>query len=381
MWNTSELLVKTFAAASTPSCKVFMCLWQCLSECEKQHLYDGPAQSHSSHSYIPPAVVGLTVVPDDDTMVAVTTASGDLFYVDLLLRRVVPFRAAPRLWPKGKDAPVIEGSQATTKPPAAATVETRNVSAPPCIAALSSHFGHPNIGFVPIQGTGTVSVVSFGTREAMDRFHLKSSSSSSSSRSSSSSSSSEHYANGFVKSPSMSLTLPGCIFSAEPGNQDILTTRDLRDFLCSQAVAHSCPYRTETLYVDWAYSAPEEGDFGTARKGFYCIVNSVGLCSLRLDSPYAGPTVVNGLPKVILRAALMPRGKPAVSPVQSGVVASSGTASRTVEHSLGIIKVRDNCSITALATHSTQAYLVTGLLDDSIVVVSPVILQSDEEEN
>ena len=107
------------------------------------------------------------------------------------------------------------------------------------------------------------------------------------------------------------------------GSYEVGLTHDLRHFLTTSAISPSSPTRSEVIFFDWAAaitatsqlnkvtdrwtddnSAPHTGD--SAGKEY--VIEGVSIHTVILTSPYTGPVVVNGQPRVYLRTKLIPMG-------------------------------------------------------------------------
>ena len=101
-------------------------------------------------------------------------------------------------------------------------------------------------------------------------------------------------------------------------------THDLRHFLTTSAISPSSPTRSDIIFFDWAVavSATSLGrdkvtdrwtddssvPHTTDSAGKEYVIEGISTHTVFLTSPYTGPAVVNGQPRVYLRTKLTPMG-------------------------------------------------------------------------
>lgn len=203
-----------------------------------------------------------------------------------------------------------------------------------------------------------------------------------------SNSSRTHYSSlSMVRSSVLTHTLTGYIYEASPQSHTIMTTHDLSAFLCSimESTRHSSNAKQDKTNSDGVHhgispsisiyeessrssqpnksclisftSFPQSSqtrDTDFPPENYYCILRING-CKITLERPYEGPSVVKGVPKVVMRTNLLP---------------SSAAASKK--------DATGNISSIALTTHPTIVrvhpqlpYLFVGHIDDSLCIITP----------
>ena len=167
----------------------------------------------------------------------------------------------------------------------------------------------------------------------------------------------------FRRTTDYSLTLPGNVVRAIPGEREVLVSHDLRDFLTDSALGRSLPGKCSSLQFDWSRQESINllSSFKVSlplRTSSHFDLAAVHSHTLHLMAPYHGPAVTNGHPRVLLRTMLAPRGN------GGDIQGEKGHLHKDVELT--------SAPATALAAHPFLPYLVVGDKDDNIKIVSTV---------
>jgi hypothetical protein len=122
------------------------------------------------------------------------------------------------------------------------------------------------------------------------------------------------WSNGLRKNNTntMTLTLPGHIVTATPGDTEVLVSGDVRNYLVASYLSTSSLSRSDQIYFDW--SRIDTNNYtntclGSGIRGSYNVVdNFVGKYTVVLKEAYAGPVVCAGCPRVSMRTNLVLSG-------------------------------------------------------------------------
>jgi hypothetical protein len=122
------------------------------------------------------------------------------------------------------------------------------------------------------------------------------------------------WSNGLRKNNTntMTLTLPGHIVTATPGDTEVLVSEDLRNYLVASYLYVSSQSRSDQIYFD--SSRIDTNNYtntclGSGIRGSYNVVdNFVGKYTVVLKEAYAGPVVCAGCPRVSMRTNLVLSG-------------------------------------------------------------------------
>ena len=145
-------------------------------------------------------------------------------------------------------------------------------------------------------------------------------------------------------------------------------------------------YKSAVVCIDWSFpavcdllpAALPRGD-GTDRAGGSlhaewngsrktCTITRVAGRKITLDTPYLGPAVTKGRPRVYLRTNLTAAATPPPCDVPLGAVLPVSPAGMPGER---LASISLSHSATALESHPFLSYVVAGCWDDSITVLSP----------
>lgn len=221
------------------------------------------------------------------------------------------------------------------------------------------------------------------------------------------------------RTPSISHTLPGHLLEASPGNYTIVASHDMSPYLCPISAMVTTPFggvdmeqhnasnnifetsserpvtssssnrktlpgsRSGVVCLDWsvpsvglliaggpwplnAPSAECWSGWGGLKKT--CTLTRVAGQKLTLDSPYMGPPVRNGQPRVYLRTNLTASVPP---PTSSLPVGASTSCCPVGMPGQVLSRIPLSQPATALEAHPFLPYVVIGCWDDSITVISP----------
>jgi hypothetical protein len=122
------------------------------------------------------------------------------------------------------------------------------------------------------------------------------------------------WSNGLRKNNTntMTLTLPGHIVTATPGDTEVLVSEDLRNYLVASYLSVSSQSRSDQIYFDWSRidtNTYTNTCLGSGIRGSYNVVdNFVGKYTVVLKEAYAGPAVCAGYPRVSMRTNLVLSG-------------------------------------------------------------------------
>jgi NAD-dependent dihydropyrimidine dehydrogenase PreA subunit len=110
----------------------------------------------------------------------------------------------------------------------------------------------------------------------------------------------------------MTLTLPGHVVTATPGDTEVLVSEDLRNYLVASYLSVSSQSRSDQIYFDWSRidtNTYTNTCLGSGIRGSYNVVdNFVGKYTVVLKETYAGPAVCAGYPRVSMRTNLVLSG-------------------------------------------------------------------------
>lgn len=204
---------------------------------------------------------------------------------------------------------------------------------------------------------------------------------------------------------SQAYTLPGFIISAVKGEKEVLVSVDLQGYLGNDYVSTNCMSRSNDIRIEYVESREEESVL--AFKDY--TVETIRQNYVQLATPYDGPEVVQGSPRVWIRTNLMMKGWSNDSYYHSviidqadkrpAVIESSGSMNAhwpdrkdwDVTSSLSNISngLREDVDmssmnpVVALFHHPYYPLFLVGRLDDSITVMTYEGNYSftEEEEN
>ena len=178
-------------------------------------------------------------------------------------------------------------------------------------------------------------------------------------------------ANGKIKSPkrvatsrclNFHSTLWVHIVKCQSQSKEMILSQDCGDYLVSSRIAHSWPSRTHEFDVDWGNTdIIMRGATAGLRDGITnahacrCVVASVSSCGkvVTLDSPYAGPSISGGEPKVLIRVNL-----------------TFGPIEPAKQMSPPSYYMPYPCSVTSVASHGNLPYAVVGFANDDVKILT-----------
>ena len=229
----------------------------------------------------------------------------------------------------------------------------------------------------------------------------------------------------------MSCTLPGHLMTAHPGSCEVVVSHDLQSYLTIESAAQSTVSKSHEIQFDWTPMDPLLSSISSSSKNRPSSIhtidhrgvsttnttsssifavsligyNSTSYSTTRggvagghrivLDSPYTGPIVHQGHPRVRLRTNLIPSGRNSNANVivdsnsRRTNTSSDGarlTVATTATDGWPVVR-RDMTGdlpagdqVTALAAHPHCPVLIAGLRSEGVIVICPYHNASVEEE-
>jgi hypothetical protein len=196
-----------------------------------------------------------------------------------------------------------------------------------------------------------------------------------------------------TQTASMTHTLTGFVHEAQPGSYTILTSHDLSPFLTTitdtrplthrmnqthktdcDGVTHRITTPTDSFsnspskacLISFLAIDPTGGGEG-GREGVQDSLNShhsvlrIKGCVITLERPYNGPSIVNGVPRVVLRTNLIPSS--------ACLPTGRGGGRRAETESIASISLASPATV--IRAHPLLPYLFVGHLDDSLSLITP----------
>lgn len=202
---------------------------------------------------------------------------------------------------------------------------------------------------------------------------------------------------------------------ADVGDNEVVVSHDLREYLTTSCIARSSPSRSDSITFVWdrdreymGQGSKEGGGGGDkdvgSRKGrsnssnsSSCISSSehviegISYHAISLSTPYQGPAVNNGLPRVYVRTKLIPLGTFSQAAPHSDQSSVMGYAGASYVSAMPATHIRESvvreCKmppwgqgleqpdgqaerppITAMCAHPLLYQMVLGFMDDSLCI-------------
>lgn len=199
-----------------------------------------------------------------------------------------------------------------------------------------------------------------------------------------------------VTTSSMTHTLAGHVFEAQPGSQTIITTKDHSTHLCPMS------QNSKNTLDNFTSSSSSSSSFNSSTSTFnsptssstnnqmiklksnciqmfdsrslldshlsYCILQISG-CKITIDRPYQGPLIQNNHPKIFLRTNLLPSSNPLIKNRISQQIKTDIHSSSSVSGVLGHIPLPSYPQI--IRSHPLLPYLFVGNSDNTLTIITP----------
>lgn len=158
-------------------------------------------------------------------------------------------------------------------------------------------------------------------------------------------------------------TLQGYVVSCLSQSREMILSEDFSNLFVPAAVAHSWPSRTHEFKLDWTISNVI-GDLGSNIKGCHCVIASIHGNTITLESPYLGPTVRDGHPRMLIKVNLIFKAKRENK--------TSNLLSKFIQYP---------SSVTSITGHKLLPYAIVGFMNDEVKILSSDIGVEEEEES